>query len=220
MDAAQFTQYAQQDPRLNAFLQEIAADVADQVPLEEPQRYITVAGVDILIAVAAYALYRWLKDYFDHRRALNEAEILRQQEQVVAALVKDGFTAKEAKPSRLPCSSALPNGARTTRYSRQQLASLAREVDPQRTASVSRLPYEGWINAPPSRTRRLFILAGCAVQCGMPLPTYGPGRQDAPDRDDSRRARPGRRAREWKIFVDCPCISGDAFDICHSYQHP
>lgn len=97
MDATQFAQRAKEDPQLNAFLKEIAEDVAKQVPAEEAQRYITVTGVDILIAVAAYALYRWLKDYFDHRRALKEAEILKQQEQVIAALIKDGFPPNDAR---------------------------------------------------------------------------------------------------------------------------
>jgi len=97
MDATQFAQQARQDPHLNAFLQEIAADVAGQVAGDEPQRYFTVTGADILVTVVAYALYRWLKDYFDHRRALHEAEILGRQQQVIAALIRDGFQPKEAQ---------------------------------------------------------------------------------------------------------------------------
>ena len=43
------------------------------------------------------SIYRWLKDYFDHRRALHEAEVLGQQQQVIAALIRDGFQPKEAQ---------------------------------------------------------------------------------------------------------------------------
>ncbi len=97
MDAIQFAQHTKQDQQLNSFLKEIAEDASKQIAIEEPQRYLTVTGVDILIAIAAYALYRWLKDYFDHRRALNEIEILKQQERIIAALIKDGFPPKDAQ---------------------------------------------------------------------------------------------------------------------------
>jgi hypothetical protein len=72
MDAATFEQHARQDPQLEAFLREVAQDVAQQISIEEPQRF-AVTGVDILLGLAAYALYRWVKDYFDHRRALHES---------------------------------------------------------------------------------------------------------------------------------------------------
>ena len=96
MDAAEFTQQAKDDPQLNAFLTEVAEESGEQISIEEPTRY-TVTGVDILIAVAAYALYRLLKDYFDNRRALNEAEILKKQEEVIAALIEAGFYPKDAQ---------------------------------------------------------------------------------------------------------------------------
>jgi len=82
---------------LSAFLREVAEETAQQVSLEEPQSYITVTGVDLLFTVSAYALFRWAKDAFDHRRALNEAEIARQQEQLIAALIQDGFPPDKAQ---------------------------------------------------------------------------------------------------------------------------
>ncbi len=97
MDATQFAQRAEQDPSLKAFLRQVGEEAGKEVSVEEPQRYVTVTGVDILITLAAYALYRWLKDYFDHRRALNEAEILREQEQVIAALITDGYPPQDAQ---------------------------------------------------------------------------------------------------------------------------
>lgn len=96
MDAAEFTQQAKEDPQLNAFLTEIAEEAGERISIEEPTHY-TVTGVDILIALAAYALYRFLKDYFDKRRALNEVEILKKEEEVIAALIEDGFYPKDAQ---------------------------------------------------------------------------------------------------------------------------
>src|SRR4030065_2735992 len=95
MDAAKFMQQTKADPQLNAFLKEVAEGAGKQVQMEEPQGY-TVAGVDILIAVAAYALFRFLKDYFDHPRGLNEGDIALHQEKIVDALIKDGFKPREA----------------------------------------------------------------------------------------------------------------------------
>lgn len=56
-----------------------------------------MTGVEILISITTYALYRYLKDYFNQRRALNEVEILKKQEDVIAALIKDGFSPEEAQ---------------------------------------------------------------------------------------------------------------------------
>ena len=96
MDAAQFTQYAREDPQLNVLLEEVAEDAQQTVSVEEPQSYV-LTGVDILIAIAAYALYRWLKDYFDRSRGLHEVEIARQQEKLIAVLIEDGFKPQDAQ---------------------------------------------------------------------------------------------------------------------------
>jgi hypothetical protein len=92
----QFEQHARTDPQVTAFLREVAEDVAQQISVEEPQRF-AVIGVDILLGLAAYALYRWTKDYFDHRRALHEIDIAKQQSQLIAGLIEAGFPAKDAQ---------------------------------------------------------------------------------------------------------------------------
>ncbi len=94
MDAATFAELIKRDPDIQTFLREVAQD-AYQGSATESQQY-TLAGVDVFIGIAAYALFRWLKDGMDRRRALNEVEILRQQEHILAGLIKDGFSAKEA----------------------------------------------------------------------------------------------------------------------------
>src|SRR5215813_7357244 len=96
MSAKQYIQSAQEDPQLLLFLKEVAENASKESSIEEPEHYITVTGVDILIAITAYALYRWLKDYFDRHRALNEVEIVEQQKQIIAGLIQDGFPPKDA----------------------------------------------------------------------------------------------------------------------------
>lgn len=100
MDAIEFDQHARQDPQLMAFLREVAEDVAQQISVEEPQRF-AVTGVDILLGLVAYALYRWAKDYFDHRRALQEIDIAKQQSQLIKGLIEDGFPPKDAQATAM-----------------------------------------------------------------------------------------------------------------------
>jgi hypothetical protein len=96
MDALEFQQQAATDPALLAFLHEVADEVSRESDLEGPASY-PITGVDLLFAVAAYAAFRFLKDYFDQRRGKMEAQLLEHQEKVIAALVADGFPPKEAR---------------------------------------------------------------------------------------------------------------------------
>ena len=83
MDAMQFKKQAEEDPQLRAFLQDVAQDVGSRVSVEPPEGY-PLAGVDFLFGVAAYALYRLVKDYLDTRA-------LKQQAEVIKTLVEAGF---------------------------------------------------------------------------------------------------------------------------------
>ena len=49
MDGLQFEQQARQDPHISAFLREVAEDAAQDIAVEEPQRFVTVTGVDLLV---------------------------------------------------------------------------------------------------------------------------------------------------------------------------
>jgi hypothetical protein len=95
MDALQFQQQAAQDPALNAFLKGVADEVSQDSDLKEPP--VMTTGVDLFFAIAAYAAFRFLKDYFDHRRGQREAQLLERQEEVIAALIADGFPPREAR---------------------------------------------------------------------------------------------------------------------------
>jgi hypothetical protein len=65
--------------------------------LDAPDRYLTVTGADLLLTLVAYALYRWVKDSLDHRRALNETEALERRARVVADLAAGGVPAEDAQ---------------------------------------------------------------------------------------------------------------------------
>jgi hypothetical protein len=106
MDAMQFEQQAKADSQLRDFLTEVAEEVAEQVAVEAPERFVTVTGADMLFSVAAYALFRWAKDFFDNRRARNETAVAQQQQELIAALIVDGFPPKEAQAAAI----ALLNG--------------------------------------------------------------------------------------------------------------
>lgn len=97
MNTTQFEQHALEDPDLHAFLNEVSKEAATQISPHKQEQFITVTGVDLLFTLGAYALYRWANDYFNHRRALQEIEILDQQTRVVAALIKDGFPPEQAQ---------------------------------------------------------------------------------------------------------------------------
>lgn len=91
MDAMQFEQRAREEKQLCAFLQEVAEDAAKQLSVEDSQRFdVTITGVGILFGVAAYALYRLVKDYLD-------AKILKKQAEVIKMLIEAGFPPELAR---------------------------------------------------------------------------------------------------------------------------
>jgi hypothetical protein len=91
MDAVQFQQKAKEDAALRAFLEEVAGNAAEGAgaEVEEPQRYVTVTGVDFLFTTAAYVLFRWLKDELDNRRARRELDLAKEQQRFIAEIAHD-----------------------------------------------------------------------------------------------------------------------------------
>lgn len=95
MDFSQFEQQTRGDAGLSAFVQETAADVNRQGPMEKSDRF--VVGIDdVLIAVVTYALFRWAKDYFDNKRAENETALAERQARITKQLIADGFPPDQA----------------------------------------------------------------------------------------------------------------------------
>src|SRR5260370_20416607 len=105
MDAIQFSQLAQQDQALSPFLQQVAAEAAREVSPKGRDRSVTLTGM--LCGIAAYALYRWLKNYFDHERGWQVAELRKQMEKEIGELVKKGFPPKEARATVIALSNTI-----------------------------------------------------------------------------------------------------------------
>jgi hypothetical protein len=89
MDADQFRQHAELDQVLADYLDEVAQE-ADA----DPARRSVALGM--LFGVAAYALYRLAKNYFDHQRGLDEAELRQLMLEQVEALIQSGWTRAKA----------------------------------------------------------------------------------------------------------------------------
>src|SRR5579862_739432 len=98
MDAEEFRKQASGDLALSAFLQEVAQEVSET--MEKPEQYY-IPGTETLVSVAAYGLFRLVKDFFDHRRAINEVEIAQLQGKLIAALIADGFPPTQAKATAI-----------------------------------------------------------------------------------------------------------------------
>ena len=96
MDFSQLDQQTKEDKQLSVMIQEMAGEMESQGAIEKSGRYI--AGVDdVFIGLAAYALFRWAKDYFDYQRAKNETEIAERRARIVAGLTADGFEPEKAR---------------------------------------------------------------------------------------------------------------------------
>ena len=50
----------------------------------------------MLFAMAAYALYLWARNYLDHQRGLNEADLRELMEREIETLVEKGYSRAEA----------------------------------------------------------------------------------------------------------------------------
>ena len=64
------------------------ADYLDEVAQDADQDQIPDRSVSLLFGVAAYAMYRMAKNYFDHKRGLGEEELRQLMLDQVESLVK------------------------------------------------------------------------------------------------------------------------------------
>jgi hypothetical protein len=90
MDAELFCQRAQLTPGLNDYLDEVAAKAEAATTDQEK------GPAALLFAVVAYALYRLAKNYLDHQRGLQAAELIEIMMQQVQILVDQGWDPKVA----------------------------------------------------------------------------------------------------------------------------
>lgn len=96
MKANEFETHALTDPNLSALLHEVAAELQARGTVKAPPKY-TVTGVDALLGLVAYVLFRWVNGFFGQRRALTETRIAEQRAALVTSLVKDGWDPTQAQ---------------------------------------------------------------------------------------------------------------------------
>jgi hypothetical protein len=90
MDAEQFRQRAELDQTLPDYLDDVAQKA------DPDQAAHRAAAMTLLFGVAAYALYRLAKNYFDHKRGLQEAELRKLMEEEVEVLAQKGWSRDKA----------------------------------------------------------------------------------------------------------------------------
>ncbi len=84
MDAEEFSKQAE----LNQGLADYIDEVAQAADPDEGNRAI---GFEAIFFVAAYALFRMAKNYFDHKRGLIEADLRQKMLDQVDGLVQKGW---------------------------------------------------------------------------------------------------------------------------------
>ena len=96
MDALEFQQQAPADPQLRAFLQEVAEAVWPQVR-GETWPFFAVTGLDFLFLVAAYVIFRCIKEGLDGWRNRRETEEASRRAEIIEELVRDGIPPEAAQ---------------------------------------------------------------------------------------------------------------------------
>jgi len=103
MDSVEVERIIKTDSDLCPFVMEVAEEAAEYLgesvsiqPIEGSIRF-PITGLDMLFCVAAYTLYRLVRDAFDNRRALADIDIAKQQIKLIATLRKLGYTPKQAE---------------------------------------------------------------------------------------------------------------------------
>jgi hypothetical protein len=89
MNAEQFCQHAAVNQTLADYLDKVAKEA-------RPKRANRSFALEALFGVAAYALYRLAKNYLDHQRGLNEAELREQMLGQVRTLEANGWDKDKA----------------------------------------------------------------------------------------------------------------------------
>jgi anti-sigma-K factor RskA len=102
MDEMQFERQVRADPELRAFVDGMAREAGQELTLEEPGRKVT--GVEVLFGLAAYALFRRVKDTLDDERTGKETDEIAWRAAIVAELVAKGIPPKDAQTTVLKVS--------------------------------------------------------------------------------------------------------------------
>lgn len=91
----EFAIQADNDPNAAALILAVAQKAGDGAKSALPPSY---SGLETAaVGLAAYALYRWLKNYFDRKRGIDDLDMAKKQLQLVADLEKEGVARASAE---------------------------------------------------------------------------------------------------------------------------
>ena len=103
---------ATSDTRVAQFVEELEETLQDEkLPSEDTVEFTgpEAAGYGILFMFVAYFLFRWSKDLFDHRRALNETAVAERRIAIIKSMVDDGWPPDVAEAIATRCLEAIAN---------------------------------------------------------------------------------------------------------------
>ena len=100
MDAEQFRQSAEVNQTMADYIDEVAQAASS----DAASRSI---GLDVLVVLAAYATYLWIRNKVDHQRGLLEVELRRLMEDEVEEMRGKGLSQEEAISAVMAISKAV-----------------------------------------------------------------------------------------------------------------
>ena len=96
MDSADFAIQAAENERIRPLLEDIAEQAENDVRFDQGEKF-DIGVTSAAIMLASVALYRWMSNYFDHQRNLNETEIAKRRAELIKRLVEeDGVSLEQA----------------------------------------------------------------------------------------------------------------------------
>jgi hypothetical protein len=98
MNPTTFLDDLNSDPQTSALLQAIAKDIAEDETEDLPPSF-SLELLTPFAAMGAYALYRFFKNRFDHKRGVDDLDLVREQVTLVKELEADGIARDKAEKS-------------------------------------------------------------------------------------------------------------------------
>lgn len=95
MDITDFDAHVRSNPDTLTLARDLAADY-ERRGLSEGQQQYTV-GLDALVGLAIYVLYRYANDRLNHERAQDETDIAERRARLIGEMVGQGFAPEKAR---------------------------------------------------------------------------------------------------------------------------
>ncbi len=94
MDSVDFAIQTAENEQIKPLLKDIAKQVEQDVHFEQGEKF-EIGITSAAIMLASLALYRWMTNYFDQQRNLNETEITKRRAELIKELVEEDTVSLE-----------------------------------------------------------------------------------------------------------------------------